>query len=143
MKNSSNIPVKPCSTNLKQPWCTPAVKRLCQNKQRQYNRASQLYKDPKDWATYYRTKKIVQQECRKAYNKYVSDLVDEEGNISKTLWSSIKSKRINQIGVASLVYDDNVYSDSFTKSNILNNYFTSVFTKVDTTSIPSLEVSHA
>ena len=31
-----------------------------------------------------------------------------------------------------------MYSNSFTKSNILNNYFTSVFTKEDITSIPSL-----
>ena len=31
-----------------------------------------------------------------------------------------------------------IYSDSLTKSNILNNYFTSALTKEDTTSIPSL-----
>ena len=97
-----HIPFKPCSTNLKQPWCIPAIKCICRKKQRQYNRA-RLSKDPKDWATYYRTKKLVQQECRKAYNKYASDLVDEKGNISKRLWSYIKCKRSDQIGVPSLV----------------------------------------
>ena len=56
--------------------------------------------------------------------------------ISKRLWSL--SKRTDQIGIPSLVHDDNIYSDSLTKSNILNNYFTSVLTKEDTTSIPSL-----
>ena len=67
-------------------------------------------------------KKLVQQECRKAYNKYASDLVDEKGNISKRLWSYIKSKRTDQIGIPSLVCGDNVYSDSLTRLNILNNY---------------------
>ena len=71
-------------------------------------------------------------------NKNVSDLVDEKGNLSKRLWSYIKSKRTAQISVSSLVHDDNVYSDSLTKSNILNNYFTLVFTKEDTTLIPLL-----
>ena len=132
-----HIPVKPCSTNFKQPWRTPAIKRLCRNKQRQCNIA-RLSNDPMDWATYYYTKKLVQQECRKAWNKYVSDLVDEKGNISTRLWSYIKSKRTDLIGVLSLVHDDNTYSDSLTRSNILNNYFSLVFTKEDTASIPSL-----
>ena len=116
-----HIPTKLCSTNSKQPWCSSTIKRLCCKKQHQYNRA-RLSNNPNDWSTYYSTKKLVQQECRKAYNKYVSDLVDEKGNISKRLWSYIKSKRTNQIGVPSLIHEGNIYSDSLTKSNILNNY---------------------
>ena len=52
----------------------------------------------------------------------------------KRLWSY---KRTDQIGVPSLVHDDNVHIDSLTKSNILY-YFILVFTKEDTTSIPTL-----
>ena len=48
------------------------------------------------------------------------------------------SNRTAQIGISSLVHDDNVYSNSLTKSNILNDYFAPAFTKEDTTLIPSL-----
>ena len=77
--------------------------------------------------------------CRKAFNCYVSGLVDTNGNVSKKLWSFIKDKRTDHCGVASLEVNGIMYNKCEDKASVLNEYFTSVFTKEDTSNIPSLD----
>ena len=63
----------------------------------------------------------------------------EEDNSSKPkkFWSFIKSKRADSSGVAPLSRDGTLFSDSNTKANILNDQFTSVFSRETTDEIPS------
>ena len=53
----------------------------------------------------------------------------------------IKSKRQDNIGIASLAVNSTTYTDDLDKANILNNYFSTVFTKEDTSNLPSIEDS--
>ena len=58
---------------------------------------------------------------------HISSLTDGNGGITKWLWFYIKKQRKDNFGVASLKHD-NVYNDNQMKAELLNNYFTSVFT---------------
>ena len=133
------IPTKMSSSKLHQPWITNQIKRLSRKKQRLYNRA-RLTNHPNDWSSYYEIKRLCQRECRNTYNDYVSRLVDPDNNaITKKLWSFIKSKKQDQTGIGTLKYQGKDHTDSLSKANILNEYFSSVFTNEDITNIPTLE----
>ena len=83
----------------------------------------------------------VQSECRKAYYLYIDFMITsdetEPGNL-KRFWSFINSKKCDNSGVAPLKIDGVAYSDFQVKANILNDQFSSVFTKEDTSTIQSL-----
>jgi len=59
------------------PWINNYVKHLTNKKQCLYNKArrSQLQSD---WLAYKEIKKQVQRECRKTYDKYVSNLINPD-----------------------------------------------------------------
>ena len=51
-------------------------------------------------ATYQSFKRDIQRKCRKAYYNYMEKLTDENGAITKRLWTYIKSQRKDYFGVA-------------------------------------------
>jgi len=57
------------------------------------------------------------------------------GGITKWLWFYIKKQGKDNFGVASLKHD-NVYNDYQMKAELLNNYFTSVFTPHSSEPLP-------
>ena len=69
-----------------------------------------------------------QRQSSEAYHKYISSLTDGNGEITKRLWPYIKNQWKDNFGVASLKHNDDVYDDNRMKAELLNNYFTSVFT---------------
>ena len=117
------------TTNHSYPWITHSIKKLSRRKQRLYNQA-RLSHHPKDWELYYQIKKECQRECRKAYNTYVESLIDGN-NVSKKMWSYIKSKKTDYCGIAPLQQNGTTYTDSKDKATILNNYFASIFVSED------------
>ena len=89
-------------------------------------------KKKEEWAVYKKSKKESQRECTRAYSSYVSNLVsDKQTENAKKPHSFIKSKKCNASSVAPLTSNGVNCSDSVKKANILNDHFTSVFTKVD------------
>ena len=93
----------------------------------------------KDLEVYKCFKRFVHKECWVAYNSYIADSLNGSSqNDSKHLWSYIKSRKKDNIGVGSLHYDDLVYADSLNKANVLNQHFFSIFTTEDTSYLPSL-----
>ena len=67
-------------------------------------------------------KKYMQHECRSVRNQYFKHLLNpnsESGH--KRLWTYIKSKRQDNIGIASLEVNSTTYTDDLDKANILNN----------------------
>ena len=82
----------------------------------------------------------MQRECRKAYNNYVNNLVNEDDSpTSRKLWSFIKKQRCgDHCGVASLEDCGTIYNKPQEKADILNKFFASVFTQGDS-STPVLE----
>ena len=102
----NSIPSKSISTNNNHPWISTFIKRLSRRKQRCYNRA-RLSHHPEDWQLYYQLKKECQKECQFAYNRYIYSFFDSgNGQITKRLWSFIKSKKKDQCSIPPIHCND-------------------------------------
>ena len=66
-------------------------------------------------------------------------MIDEEGK--KPLWSYVKSKCKDVVGISSLKHDGQLISHNEKQANILNNQFSSVFTREDDGPLPSMGTS--
>ena len=78
----------------------------------------------------------MKKQCKQTHDKYVHDLVTEEN--SKKLYTFVKSKKCDSSGVAPLKRDGISHVDAQTKAEILNDQFSSVFTREDHSSMPDL-----
>ena len=84
-------------------------------------------------------KKLVNLECKRAYNVYLKDIISPESDSNpKRFWSFIKSKRCDNTGVAPLKGEGGyTYADAPSKSKILNSQFSSMLNKTENkSSIP-------
>lgn len=132
------IPCKTLSQSPKHPWINTQIKRLSSKKKRLYNKARNSCLES-DWKAYKELKKQVQRECRKAHNTYVSKLINSNNSSgNKRFWSYVKSKRNDQCEIPTLEKDNQIFTDSLDKANILNKHFSSVFTKPN---IPAEHIS--
>ena len=93
------VPTKLHSNRSKQPWINAYIRRLSRKKQRLYNLAK-FSNSRHNWEVYRTFKRKIQGECRKAYNNYIGELIDEKGSVTKKLWSYIKNQRKDHCGVA-------------------------------------------
>ena len=119
------------TTRFNQPWITRQIKRLAKKKSRSYKKANQS-NDPRDWQRYKSLKKQMQFDCRRAHQKHINDMIcGDMANNPNKFWSYIKSKRCDNTGVASLL------SDNISKTRLLNEQFSSVFTRVNTSGLPN------
>ena len=89
-----------------------------------------------DWD---RLKKESQAQCRQAHKSYVANpLSDDPSNNPKRFDSYVKSKRdVWSVVLPPLRREGRIHADPKIKAGILNNQFSSVFTKVDTDSLPA------
>ena len=136
---NKHVPSKMTSSRYSQSWCNRAVRRLFRRKHRAFRKARQN-SSIKNWARYKNIQKSCKEECKKAYNNYVSDIVSDKSSCKK-LFSFVKDKKCDSSGVAPLKKDGTTHNDATTKSEILNGQFLSAFTMEDTTSIPDLGTS--
>jgi hypothetical protein len=130
------VPTTWTSTRFSQPWCNRSIKRLSRRKYRAYKRCRRSGKE-KDRERYRLLQKSSQKEYKKAYNSYVSDMMQDDSK-SKTLNSFMKSKKCDSVGIAPLRSDGNLHGGPQTKASLLNDQFSSVFTTEDSCDIPSL-----
>ena len=132
------VPYKLSSVRYNRPWINSVTRYLTRKKQRLYNRA-RLTGRAEDWTKYKDFKKIVQKECRKAHNDYVSNLTGPDFQCcNKRLWSYIKNQRKDQFGIPALLVDGQILSEDIDKAEALNNYFCSVFTRDEEDFVPDL-----
>ena len=135
----NHVPTRSSSTRFNQPWINRKVKSLSRKKQRQWNTARKSGKKS-DWARYKKLQKQQKQECRKAYNTYVNDIVSPDFNTKpKKFWQFIKSKQCDTVGVCPLRASNGLtYTDSYAKAEILNETFKSVFNVEKSTKITEM-----
>ena len=132
------VPSKMSTTRFNQPWITRQIKRLAKKKSRSYNKAKQS-NDPRHWQRYKSLKKQMQFDCRRAHQKHINDMIcGDMANNPNKFWSYIKSKRCDNTGVASLFSDGQLHSDNISKTRLLNDQFSSVFTRTNTSGLPNL-----
>ena len=92
----------------------------------------------RNWDSYQHFKREVQRECRNVYNNCIEGSLDSNGTVSKRLWNFIKSQKKDHCGVAPSKVENSVINDSSAKAQILNDYFTSVFTSVTVEALPMI-----
>ncbi|XP_072033236.1 uncharacterized protein [Amphiura filiformis] len=133
-----HVPSKMTSTRFNQPWINNRLKSLSRRKMKAYKKAKKS-NSPKDWSRYKLLKKTMQYSCRKTYDSFICDMIcGEMSSNPKKFWSYIKSKRCDNSGVAPLMKDGILQSDSTTKANLLNDQFVSAFTNEDSADMPIL-----
>ena len=139
----NRVPSKMTTCRFSQPWITADLKRLSRKKKKAFRRSRQVTdKSHPDLIHYKDLKKEMQRECRKTYQTYVTDLICGEGSsVGKRFWTYIKNKRCDNTGVSPLLKDGVLHCDSQTKAALLNEQFSSVFTREHLNNVPFLEAS--
>ena len=134
-----HIPNKLTSTRTNLPWFNKGLKRMCKVKRRRFKRAKKS-KKARDWERYVTHKKATASALKAARWDHVNGILQtnlEEKN-TKPFYRYIKAQKNDNFGVSSLKFNRLMYSDSLSKSEILNKQFQSVFTKKSTTATPRL-----
>ena len=126
-----SVPSKFTSTRYSQPWLTRKCKQLSRRKKRAYNRAKRTNRTD-DWEKFKHLTRESRKACKSAFNEYVKKCVCPDDNINpKKLFRFIKSRKCENDGVAPLRDSGHLHIDDAKKANILNNQFSSVFSKPD------------
>ena len=137
---SVEVTSKMTSSRYSQSWCNRTVRRLSRRKHLAFQKARQN-NNRKNWTNYKNIQKACKDECKKAYNNYVCEIVNDPSNCKK-LYSFVKDEKWDSSGVAPLKKDGTTHNDATTKWEILNGQFLSAFTTEDTRSFPDLGASH-
>ena len=124
---TDHIPSKLTSSKVHQPWISTETKRLLRRKRSIYKKFKNT-PSPRNKDIYSNIKRECQRECRRAYSGYVENLVNEENN-NKKFWSFIKNKRTENVGIADLISGNKILHKPIDKANLLNDQFSSVFSK--------------
>jgi len=118
-----------------------ANKTLSRQKHQRYNTACSTNL-PKDWSNYHDLKRTLQRLCREPHNKHLSSLLDSHNNVTKRFRSFIKHRRKDKVGINTLHSSGQTYTDDKAKADVLNNHFSSVFTRENLTEYPHIEGDH-
>ena len=129
-----HVPSKMSSRRFSQPWVNRNVKRATRRKKRSFWKARKT-NNTKDYERYHRLKKESRTACKSAYNSYIKNIISPDSTSNpKRFWGFIKGMRTDATGVAPLKNSTGLtHWDSSRKANILNEQFSSVFNKDEST----------
>ena len=130
---TTNIPHKTAKKKDGCPWITSDIKRLIRRRDRAYKRKKKSG-DSRDINRYKELKRMTQREIRRAYWKYIDDLVtpgEEKStntNCMKRFWTYVKHKKSDGNTIPPLKSEGILHEDPVDKANILNSQFQQAFT---------------
>lgn len=116
------------------PWISPALTRKIRRRDKAFSASKKHGKETHE-AKFQQLKKEVQCDLRRAYWRYVDNIIapqdpdSNEFSSMKRFWKFIKNKAIDFNGVAPLKVNGQLTSDPKLKAEALNNQFQSVFTR--------------
>ena len=134
------IPTKLISGKYSYPWITSFLKKKIYKRRRLYSSLLKEGLRPRDIQHYTYYSKLVDALISDSYWKYVNNLFDNQANDvdnKKNLFKFVKSQRKDQCGTPPFKHMGKVITDSKTKANLMNDYFTSIFTENEDTNIPN------
>ena len=89
---------------------------------------------------YEKTKSVASKEIKAAKVGYEKQVAENIKTNTKAFWNYVQSKTKTRNAVGSLISETgDIVTDGLRKAQMLNNFFTSVFTKEDVTNIPIFE----
>lgn len=138
LNNAQNdcIPQKARRANNKPPWLTRSLLRLIRKKRRAWKlfTATSCYQDH---IKYKDMEKSVKKAVLQAKKKFEKRLAANAKKDPKSFYSYLKTKTANKESVGPLKADNDIVSDDSEMGEMLNSFFSSVFTCEDTESPPS------
>ena len=130
-----NVPKKTVGTKRDLPYITKKIKKMMKLRKRRWNRAKKT-KKAEDRCKFDEIQSAIESQLEQEYHNYLESLFDNSGNSTKNLWSFIKSKRQDQIGIPTLKYQNKLLTTATAKAEAFADQYESVFTEEDTEKIP-------
>ena len=147
----NNIPHKTSSKKDRPPWINYKIRRLMNTRNRLHKKIRRNTNEHKQEEMIQKMKELkhaIRKETRTAYWNYIESIVepredDQYNKESKKLYSFIKHRKADSIGIAPLKEHGTLKDSPKDKAEILNNQFKSVFTNErpldeDTANLPPL-----
>ena len=134
---NKRVPSKLSSPKHTNPWINTEIRRAIRRKQRAHCKCRKTNKK-RDTDRYRRLQKQVKFMIRMANKRYIETTVDEAYKTNnKRFWAYVKSKGQETSGIPPLKNKDGfLKSDNYSKAEILNHQFQSVFTEEDLANQP-------
>ena len=119
-------------------WMRQNVLRVIRKKKRLWKE----YRKTKEFAQYEAYKKVekeVKDTVRKAKKNFEKKLAKDAKKKPRAFWGYMKTKTANRQSVGPLKNGDEIVTDDKKQAEILNQFFTSVFTREDLERIPTMD----
>ena len=119
-------------------WMDTKTLRLVRKKRRQWKKYK-ISGDPDDLKKYKETETTVKKEVRKAKRRYEVKLSKKTNNKNAQFRNYVKSKTVTKNPIGPLLdTSGDIVSDNKGMADLLNTFFSSVFTREDQANVPSL-----
>ncbi len=130
---------KPPKKGLKPPWMIEAVLSKLKEKQIAFKKYMAT-KDSDDYRSYARTRNQAKWLCRKSARDYERNIAKESKTNPKSFYNYAKKKMKTKSGIADQTKKDgSTASSNKEKAEVLNNFFSSVFTTENIQNMPELK----
>ena len=135
-----HIPMKKYTLSKSPPWYGRSVRDLSDKKKKAWNRYKK-HPTPETWDHYAQQRNKLTHHIELAKSEYENKIASEIKENPKQFWKYVSRKTKSKSKIASLLNSDgDLKTDDLSKAEILNKQFASVFTKEDTSSIPSIDI---
>ncbi len=123
------IPSKMSRSRRNLPWITKTIKRLMRKRDRLFSKARKSKKE-KDWGAYRRFRNHLAKTIKLSYHDYINNVIgDALTENPKHFWSFVKTSRMENMGIPTLVDDSNIHVSDSAKAEALNSHFQAQFTQ--------------
>ena len=137
----NHIPkIKPSSKAKKKPWLNRDSLNAIQDKKQAWKKYC-LCKTKYNFQLYSEKRNKATRACRNAKINFEKQIADNIKTDTKSFWNYVRSQSKTRTGISDLQTDDGtLLTSDVQKAEILNSFFSSVFTDEDISIIPSLDV---
>ena len=125
----TDIPSKLTGSRHNLPWINTELKRQIRKKGRRFSKAKKSGLK-EDWDNYKAIEKDVKCNLNRAETNFLQTILTTglESGDTKPFWKYVRSQKQEHFGITALRSNGSLYTDSSSKSEILNKQFKSVFT---------------
>jgi hypothetical protein len=129
------VPKKLRRANNRPIWMTRNLLRIIRKKRRLW-KVYKTTKDYQEYLAYKNVEKTVQKSVRRAKKKFERNLAKNAKKSPKAFYSYLRTKTSNKVSVGPLKDGKQYTTNDEKMANMLNDFFSSVFTTEDTSNIP-------
>ena len=135
----TDIPSKLTGSRHNLPWINTELKRQIRKKGRRFSKAKKSGLK-EDWDNYKAIEKDVKCNLKRAETNFLQTILTTglKSGDTKPFWKYVRTQKQEHFGITALRSNGSLYTDSSSKSKILNKQFKSVFTPPSLDETPKL-----